>query len=314
MTRKIAAALCLSTLAAWCLVLNCPQPGDSQMLRQLIRQRLQARQPKQGQDALSGTLAKSGADETIASMHVVIWDPKQEGKRPLVIFSHGFHGGSRQSTSLMEALCQAGYLVVSPDHKDSFKNGLGVKPEVGFAKANNWSEATYEERGEDIKRLVAALQNDRKWKERIDWSKLTLMGHSLGGYTVLGLAGAWPSWKLPGVKAVVALSPYCAPYLRKKTLGDLKIPVMYQGGTRDTGITPFLKSPDGAFASTPAPVYFVEFADANHFSWTNFNKDKNKSDLIDHYCLAFLSKYVLGDKTAAPQEKLSGVSTLSVKN
>jgi hypothetical protein len=83
---------------------------------------------------------------------------------------------------------------------------------------------------------------------------------------------------------------------------------------RDTGITPFLKSPDGAFASTPAPVYFIEFANASQFSWTNFNKDKDSSDLIDHYCLPFLSKYVLGDRAAAPQEKHPGVSTLSVRN
>ena len=32
-----------------------------------------------------------------------------------------------------------------------------------------------------------------------------LAGHSLGGYTVLALAGAWPSWKLANVRAVLAL-------------------------------------------------------------------------------------------------------------
>ncbi len=28
-----------------------------------------------------------------------------------------------------------------------------------------------------------------------------------------------PSWRLPGVKAVIALAPYCNPYMRQKTLG-----------------------------------------------------------------------------------------------
>ena len=30
---------------------------------------------------------------------------------------------------------------------------------------------------------------------------LLAIGHSLGGYTVLGLAGGWPSWKLPGIQS-----------------------------------------------------------------------------------------------------------------
>ena len=41
-----------------------------------------------------------------------------------------------------------------------------------------------------------------------DWKRCGLVGHSLGGYTLLGLGGAWPSWRFDGIKAVLALSPY----------------------------------------------------------------------------------------------------------
>ena len=42
--------------------------------------------------------------------------------------------------------------------------------------------------------LLAALRDVGYLSPRIDWSRLALAGHSLGGYTVLGLAGAWPQW------------------------------------------------------------------------------------------------------------------------
>lgn len=302
MAGKIIALLCFLFSLATLLISSC-RAGEAQMLRELIRNRVTAKQAE-----------VSGEDTTLASLNVAIWEPVQAGKRPLVIFSHGFHGSARQSESLMQALCRAGYLVIAPDHKDSFRNGIGNRPQVGFGKAAQWSDSTYKDRAQDIENLVAALKQDAKWSKRIDWERLSLMGHSLGGYTMLGLAGAWPSWKMPGLKAVVALSPYCAPFLSKKTLPSLKVPVMYQGGTRDSGITPFLKSANGAFSLTPAPVYLVEFEGAGHFTWTNFNKEQSKTDLIDHYCLAFLSKYVLDDKSARPQEKLPGVSMLDFKN
>jgi hypothetical protein len=45
----------------------------------------------------------------------------------------------------------------------------------------------------------------------VDLGRLGYIGHSLGGDTVVGLAGGWSSWKTPGVKAVLALSPYTEP-------------------------------------------------------------------------------------------------------
>lgn len=64
---------------------------------------------------------------------------------------------------------------------------------------------------------------------------------------MVGLAGGWPSWKTPGAKAVLALSPYTEPVLVHGTLGAVSGPVMYQGGTLD----------------------FVDFARAAHLAWTD---------------------------------------------
>jgi hypothetical protein len=72
----------------------------------------------------------------------------------------------------------------------------------------------------------------------IDSRGVGLAGHSLDGYTVLALAVAWPSWKARCVKTVLAVSPFCAPFLAKGNTRSLDVPVMYQGGALDFGVTP----------------------------------------------------------------------------
>lgn len=263
---------------------------------------------RKGQDKLEG-----GQSQTLGGFDVVVWEPQNKiGKAPLVIFSHGFRGRNSRSNFLMRSLCDAGYLVVAPNHRDSSKYGM-VRAQENFYRVSAWSDKTYRDRELDISKLVDTLHKDPQWNSRIDWTKFALIGHSLGGYTVLGLAGAWPSWKMRGVKAVIALSPYCNPYLRMGALDSLDVPIMYQGGTRDRSITPFLKSKNGAFDQTKSPSVFVEFDGASHFAWTNWNMNKRQEALISHYCIEFFDKYVLGRVTATPEQKLPGVSMLLAK-
>ena len=259
---------------------------------------------------------KEAETQEIAGLPVSIWHPASDhvGPAPLVIFSHGFHSFSTQSTFLMKALADNGYLVIAPNHRDSSQrlgSGFTGRPDVGFGKPDQWSDATYRDRADGIVALVKALQADAQWSGAIDWTRVALAGHSLGGYTVLGLAGAWPSWKLPIVKAVLALSPYSNPYLQSGHLGTLGVPVMYQGGTRDFRITPFVKKAGGAYDLTSAPAYFVEFDGAGHFAWTDLNPDFHAS--IVTYSLAFLNKYVKGDGAADPTRKLANVADLRSK-
>src|SRR5262249_46404019 len=146
------------------------------------------------------------------------------------------------------------------------------KAAMPLGQPETWDASTYRDRSEDFRRLIEAIRRDERFGPRADWSRLGLAGHSLGGYTVLGMAGAWPEWKLPGVKAVLALSPYAQPYTVKKTLGGLAAPVMYQSGTLDFGVKPALHRELGAFDQSPAPKYYVEFDRAGHFAWTNVGR------------------------------------------
>jgi dienelactone hydrolase len=249
----------------------------------------------------------------IAGLHIAVWKPAKDGKAPLVIFSHGSGGKNTQSKFIMRALAQDGYLVIAPNHKDATITGISLRPDFTYKRASKWTDKTFESRRQDIVKLLAALHEDPLWDEQIDWTKLALAGHSLGGYTMFGMVGAWPSWTIDGVKAVLGFSPYCQPFFKNGDLSNVSVPAMYQGGTRDRGITPSIKGPDGAFSKTPPPAYFVEFDRVGHLAWTNFNHNKKKQELINHYGLAFLDKYVKDSADADLTARLEGVSEMDVK-
>ncbi|HYB53221.1 MAG TPA: alpha/beta hydrolase [Thermoanaerobaculia bacterium] len=237
---------------------------------------------------------------TVAGLDVWIWNQEKPGDapKPVIIFSHGFHGCGTQSRFLTEALAANGYIVFAPNHRDATCSGgasrWSEEPSMPFAQPALWNEASFRDRGEDIRRLIQALGQDPRWDRSVDWQRLALAGHSLGGYTVLGLAGGWPSWKLPGVRAVLALSPYSQPFLVQRTLGGLSAPVMYQGGTLDFGATPALQKSMGAFEQSPEPKYYVEFERVGHFAWANIGKHAAREGIVA-YSLAFLNHYVKGE-------------------
>jgi len=235
----------------------------------------------------------------IAGRDVVVWLPavSARGARPLLIFSHGFGGCAGQSRFLTAALAQHGYFVVAPNHQDARcgganRGGASRRPDEPFRSPDAWTDKTYDDRRDDVRAIVKALADSAPLRGRIDLSRIALAGHSLGGYTVMGLAGAWPSWTMPGVRAVLALSPFADPYLTHQTLGGIKVPIMYQSGTRDFGINPSLKRASGVFDETPAPKFYIDFQGAGHMAWTNLNREYQEEILA--YSIAFLDRYVLG--------------------
>ena len=115
------------------------------------------------------------------------------------------------------------------------------------------------------------------------------------------MAGGWPSWLDRRIRAVLARSPYVMPFQAHKTLGGVRVPLMYQGGTLDVGITPFLAGPKGAYAEASPPVYFVDLKNAAHLAWVNCGKLRTttaclesvaNARLIDEYGIAFFERHL----------------------
>jgi predicted dienelactone hydrolase len=228
---------------------------------------------------------------------------------PLVVFSHGDFGCGLQSVAFTEELARHGYVVAAPDHADAALCHT-VPPTPGAQrppaqsnvfKPETWSEATFADRRADITAVLDTLLSDAAFKTIIEQSRIGAAGYSLGGYTVVGMAGGWPSWLEPRIRAVLAFSPYVLPFQVRATLGGVRVPLMYQGGTLDIGITPFLKGPKGAFAQANPPVYLVELKNAGHFAWVNCGnahttasclETKVNMRLIDRYGIAFFDQYL----------------------
>jgi predicted dienelactone hydrolase len=248
----------------------------------------------------------------LGGLKTTVWsDSAERGKQPVLLFSHGFHGCGTQSRFLMQALAADGFLVFAPNHADATCDGgessWTEKAAVPLIRPETWDASTYRNRSDDLRRLIEAIRRDERFGPRADWPRLGLVGHSLGGYTVLGMAGAWPEWKLPGVRAVLALSPYAQPFTAKNTLAGLAAPVMYQSGTLDLGVQPALHRELGAFDQSPSPKYYVEFQGAGHLAWTNVGRADRTGILA--YSLAFLDRYVKGSPSdPALKQSRSGVA------
>ncbi len=249
---------------------------------------------------------------SISGRDVAIWKPAGAAPSlgyPVVVFSHGFGGCNTQSVFLMEALASAGYLAVAPNHADAScgrahrAGSGGWRPEEPFQKAQAWSDATYKDRRADIEAVLDAVVNAKSFQGvPVDAERVGIAGHSLGGYTALGVAGAWTSWKDPRIKAILALSPYNTPFTAKGDLGRLHVPVMFQGGTLDLGISPTVRHSGGAYDRSSGPKYYVEFQGAGHLAWTDLNPRFHSA--INRYSVAFFDRYLKGD---ASSDKLAAL-------
>lgn len=240
---------------------------------------------------------------TIANRDVAIWKPTSSAPKsgyPLILFSHGYTGCNTQSVFLMEALARAGYFVIAPNHHDatcgSAKQGwypgkmVANRPQQPFRDPQPWSDQTYRDRYNDIEAVLNEVVREKTFAGvPINGNAIGLAGHSLGGYTVLGLAGGWSSWKDPRIKAVLALSPHCSPFLDHGNL-NFDIPIMYQGGTRDLGETPLVRRTNGAYDRSSAPKYYIELDGAGHFAWTDLNRTYQQT--INTYSIAFFDLYL----------------------
>ena len=256
-----------------------------------------------------GMVARNGAVNRCASF-------------PLVIFSHGFGGCGIQSLFLTEEIARRGYIVAAPDHADAqcSVTGSGVpRPlelDQSFLTPETWTDQTQAGRRGDVDRTITGMQSSADFGAALTPGRVGAVGHSLGGYTVLGVAGGWSSWQDGRITAALALSPYVAPFVVQNRVGSIRVPVMYQGAQFDIGITPTLGP---AFRASNSPKYYAELMLGNHFIWTNLEcsgktgTDCVRSDATARYIVdyggAFLDRYLKGD--AGPLQSLNGAGLAS---
>jgi predicted dienelactone hydrolase len=243
-----------------------------------------------------------------------------KGPFPLVIFSHGYGGCGLQSVFFTEELARHGYIVVAPDHDDALcaiqpgNRSRGALAEFDlrqFSDADAFTDASYVDRRDDIRAVIDEFLrlnnvNGSVFEGTIDPEKIGMSGHSLGGYTTMGVIGGWDSWHDSRIDAALMFAPFVQPYLENSDIGKIDIPVMYQGGTLDPKDTTSMQRPGGAYDSSNPPKYFLNIRNAWHMDWTflvcsgyssvpECIKTDDKARIIDAYGIAFFDRYLKGE-------------------
>jgi predicted dienelactone hydrolase len=102
------------------------------------------------------------------------------GTYPLIALSHGTGGSAIQMAWLGTYLAARGYIVVAVNHPGN--NAVTGYTPQGFVE---WWE-----RARDIKTVIDDMLADSRFGSKIDQNRIGAAGFSLGGYTMMELAGA----------------------------------------------------------------------------------------------------------------------------
>lgn len=207
----------------------------------------------------------------------------------LILLSHGYRGSWRNLNWLGAALAAQGYIVAAPNH-----------PGTTTINTDPVQAAALWQRPHDVSRVIDALLQDPGMAGSVDAQRIAAMGHSLGGWTVLALAGArfnvaqlanecWQHPELavcrlqaelglnrpeleqnmqdPRVRAIVSLDLGLARGFLAESLSTLTVPTLVIAAGTDIGDMPVaLESGYLADLLPQASNTFLVIPDAAHFS------------------------------------------------
>jgi predicted dienelactone hydrolase len=113
-------------------------------------------------------------------------------KIPMIVLSHGAGGSALTMSWLGTALAAQGYIAVAVNHPGN--NGAETYTAQGFS--------TWWERARDLSVVIDSMLADPMFASHIDASRIGAAGFSLGGYTMIEIAG--------GITDVAAYKQFCA--------------------------------------------------------------------------------------------------------
>ena len=103
------------------------------------------------------------------------------GKYPVILFSHGVAGHARNHWQTAADLARAGNIVLAPQHESDWHPSLATR---------------VENRAAELRAALARIKNHPALRKIADATKIGAVGYSLGGMSVLFLAGGAPSIKI----------------------------------------------------------------------------------------------------------------------
>ena len=156
---------------------------------------------------------------------------KDGAKMPLIVFSHGLAGHRNMYAVLCSALASQGYIVAAMEHRDGSASCASVVDADGVARHKayvhteppnfDWRREQIAVRTRELDAAIAALSSPAPPKNvfpgstfdastlrgAVDVSRLTAMGHSFGGATVVAAMRSNTA-----IRRVVLLDPWVEPF------------------------------------------------------------------------------------------------------
>ncbi|MBD2113484.1 alpha/beta hydrolase [Leptolyngbya subtilissima] len=272
----------------------------------------------------------------------IYWSKDSHG--PLVVISHGFGADRRFFAYLAEHLASHGLTVVSVEHPGSNVAALLSLPPDDLPEAAAQSRilpaTEFLDRPRDISYVLDRLERLNTYsyslRDRLNTDEVAFIGHSLGGYTGLALAGAaldlrsleaycqtlnpvnvspadWlqcAAQDLPvkyanlrddRITQLIVANPLTGVLFGETGLSRVRVPTLVLAGTHDT-VTPMASQQLRPFMQLPADKYLVTVVGGSHLSVgdpNNLNADLGR--------IPFMAE--LPDVTTAPLRIfLQGVS------
>jgi len=187
-----------------------------------------------------------------------------EEQFPLVIISHGNGGSNLLYRTISTHLANNGYIVAMLEHYGNNRN-------------NNTLESTTENlvnRPRHVSLTIDFLLSDNSFSRNIAQKKIAVIGHSMGGYTALALAGGVPRTREglvvevasdSRIKAIVLLAPGTGWFMN--SLNRVTLPILMLTAEHDP-VTPKWNGEIVLnYITDKSKLTFKEIENAGHFSF-----------------------------------------------
>ena len=121
---------------------------------------------------------------------VTVYEPqKVDQKTKVIIFSHGYDGNQNDKSNqaysyLTRFLSGKGFYVISIQHELPDDPLLAMSGDFMQTRMSNW------ERG--VENILFTINEFKKFKPYLDWSRLALIGHSNGGDMTMLFVSKYP--------------------------------------------------------------------------------------------------------------------------
>lgn len=233
--------------------------------------------------------------------------PPAAGEHPLVVLSHGYRGNWSNQIWLASALAHKGYIVAAVNHPGSTTHDRSPQ-----AAAQLW------QRPVDLRRTIDGVIAQPEKFGAVANGRIAVVGHSLGGWTALEIAGArfdperfkqdcdahpqlssctvyaqmdpaatsafktalGADWRDERVTAVVTLDLGLSRGLTDQSLATLPVPAMViAAGVPSRELPAELESAHLAKRLPTASSRYVEISDASHFTFMSMCKPGAQSML-----------------------------------